>query len=206
MKKFSAVVNHVKNKLINKVYSIKKIIGILFIYYGESLIGGLHTKYRFISTIVENVHQSQDVAVRVKNYFENPLFVRFQLKVITPKNYDIDGDYFKSELALQLGCPLSDISTGIEDNTYYVDITNTAIQNLEKGCTPFMPQGYEQHKYDSLLEDAKEIVLKDKITSIPALQRKLRIGYARAARIMDELQEMGVIGKGEINKPRKLIN
>jgi len=37
------------------------------------------------------------------------------------------------------------------------------------------------------------------------LQRKLKLGYARAARIMDELEEMGVIGPHEGAKPRKVL-
>ena len=37
------------------------------------------------------------------------------------------------------------------------------------------------------------------------LQRKLKLGYARAARIMDELEEMGVIGPSEGAKPRHVL-
>ena len=41
--------------------------------------------------------------------------------------------------------------------------------------------------------------------STSMLQRKLKLGYARAARIMDELEEMGVIGASEGAKPRKVL-
>jgi S-DNA-T family DNA segregation ATPase FtsK/SpoIIIE len=37
------------------------------------------------------------------------------------------------------------------------------------------------------------------------LQRKLKLGYARAARIMDELEERGVIGQSEGAKPRRVL-
>lgn len=37
------------------------------------------------------------------------------------------------------------------------------------------------------------------------LQGKLKLGYARAARIMDELEELGVIGASEGAKPRKVL-
>ena len=60
---------------------------------------------------------------------------------------------------------------------------------------------------DDLFEDAKEIVLNTKYASTSYLQRKLKIGYNRAARIMDELENQGVIGgySGE-KKSRDIIS
>ncbi len=52
---------------------------------------------------------------------------------------------------------------------------------------------------DPLLEEAMEIVRREKRASISMLQRKMRIGYTRAARIVDRLEEMGVIGPAAAN-------
>ena len=58
---------------------------------------------------------------------------------------------------------------------------------------------------DDLIEQAIEVVVSAGQASTSNLQRRLRLGYARAARIMDELEEMGVIGPYEGAKPRKVL-
>lgn len=61
-------------------------------------------------------------------------------------------------------------------------------------------------KGDSLFEQAKEVVTAAGNASTTFLQRKLKIGYARAASLMDELEEEGVIGPAENGKPRRLLS
>jgi S-DNA-T family DNA segregation ATPase FtsK/SpoIIIE len=58
---------------------------------------------------------------------------------------------------------------------------------------------------DDLYEEAREIVVSAGKASTSYLQRKLRVGYARAARLIDMLEERGVIGPGEGAKPREVI-
>ncbi len=58
---------------------------------------------------------------------------------------------------------------------------------------------------DELYEEAREIVMQAGKASTSYLQRKLRIGYARAARLIDLLEEKGVIGPGSGAKPREVI-
>ncbi len=58
---------------------------------------------------------------------------------------------------------------------------------------------------DELFEDAAKIVLNMEQASISMLQRKLRVGYARAARIVDELESTGLIGPHEGSKPRTVL-
>ncbi len=59
--------------------------------------------------------------------------------------------------------------------------------------------------YDELLPQAAEIIFETKIASVSALQRRLKLGYARAARIVDQLEEVGVLGPFEGSKPRQII-
>jgi DNA segregation ATPase FtsK/SpoIIIE, S-DNA-T family len=58
---------------------------------------------------------------------------------------------------------------------------------------------------DDLFDDAKQAILEAKKASASFLQRKLRVGYARAARILDELEEAGIIGPSNGAKPREIL-
>lgn len=58
---------------------------------------------------------------------------------------------------------------------------------------------------DELLEEAMRIVVEYQQASISFLQRKLRVGFNRASRIMDELEERGVISEKDGSKPRQVL-
>ncbi|MES3005870.1 MAG: DNA translocase FtsK 4TM domain-containing protein [Patescibacteria group bacterium] len=58
---------------------------------------------------------------------------------------------------------------------------------------------------DDLYVEAKDIVIKAGKASTSYIQRKLRVGYARAARLMDILEERGVIGPSDGSKPREVM-
>lgn len=58
---------------------------------------------------------------------------------------------------------------------------------------------------DEMTTKAIEVVVDAGQASTSLLQRKLKLGYARAARIMDEMEEMGIIGPYEGSKPRQVL-
>jgi S-DNA-T family DNA segregation ATPase FtsK/SpoIIIE len=64
--------------------------------------------------------------------------------------------------------------------------------------------GGDEGDDDELYEEAREIVIKAGKASASYLQRKLKVGYARAARLLDMLEERGVIGPGEGAKQREV--
>jgi DNA segregation ATPase FtsK/SpoIIIE, S-DNA-T family len=63
---------------------------------------------------------------------------------------------------------------------------------------------FDSDDNDPLYEEAKRVVLEARKASASLLQRRLKVGYARAARLLDILQERGVIGPGEGAKPREV--
>ncbi len=60
-------------------------------------------------------------------------------------------------------------------------------------------------EYDELYEDAKRVILSDGKTSISYLQRKLNIGYNRAANIIDQLTESGVLSEPNSKGQREIL-
>ena len=58
---------------------------------------------------------------------------------------------------------------------------------------------------DDLYEDAKKIVIESQRVSVSQLQRRLRIGFNRAWRIVEALEKDGIIGPLRGAKPRKVL-
>ncbi|MBE6836438.1 MAG: DNA translocase FtsK [Ruminococcus sp.] len=58
---------------------------------------------------------------------------------------------------------------------------------------------------DPLFNEAVEAVLENGQASTSYLQRRLKLGYGRAARVMDEMEQMGIIGAPDGSKPRKVL-
>ncbi len=58
---------------------------------------------------------------------------------------------------------------------------------------------------DDMFRDAVQVVLQNHKASTSLLQRKLRVGYSRAARIMEEMEEQGIIGPADGARPREVL-
>lgn len=58
---------------------------------------------------------------------------------------------------------------------------------------------------DALFDDAKKIVIESGKASASLLQRRMKVGYARAARLLDELEEAGIVGPSDGAKPRDVF-
>jgi S-DNA-T family DNA segregation ATPase FtsK/SpoIIIE len=70
---------------------------------------------------------------------------------------------------------------------------------------PVVGQKVTDEEEDELFEDAVRIICRYDRASASLLQRRLSIGYARAARILDQLQSAGIVGPPEGSKPREVL-
>ena len=59
--------------------------------------------------------------------------------------------------------------------------------------------------YDELLPSAIEVVVETGMASVSMLQRRLKLGYSRAARLVDQMEEKGIVGPFEGSKPRQVL-
>lgn len=71
--------------------------------------------------------------------------------------------------------------------------------------TPKKGNGAESSGHDALFKEAVRVVCQYDRASASLLQRRLSVGYARAARILDQLEAAGVVGHGEGSKPRDVL-
>ncbi|QZY56806.1 DNA translocase FtsK [Crassaminicella profunda] len=81
------------------------------------------------------------------------------------------------------------------DNNYEEDIIEKVESNLSQ----------EEEGTDELLKDAIELVIQIQQASISMLQRRFRIGYNRAARLIDAMEERNIVGEHVGSKPRQVL-
>lgn len=85
--------------------------------------------------------------------------------------------------------------------------TNYLIASFDQMKKEDLPgEGSDSDPKDSLYEQALNIVRETNTASTTFLQRKLKIGYARAASLMDELEQKGIIGPQEGSRPRRVLS
>ncbi|TBR81532.1 cell division protein FtsK [Campylobacter novaezeelandiae] len=66
-------------------------------------------------------------------------------------------------------------------------------------------QDFDNDEFDELFEDAKRVILEDRKTSISYLQRRLKIGYNRAANIIEQLSKAGILSEPDSKGQREII-
>ena len=92
------------------------------------------------------------------------------------------------------------VKSQVEETEY----SETVLDKIEQANTPDAEKGNRELD-DELLPDAIELVVGAGQASVSMLQRRFRIGYNRAARIIDMMEERQIIGPSEGSKPRKVL-
>ena len=95
------------------------------------------------------------------------------------------------------------IANAVDDLPNELELTENAVADKNVLFDSVVDGGGEDD--DELYEDAKRAVTEAGKASTSYIQRKLRVGYSRAARLMDILEERGVIGAADGAKPRSVL-
>ena len=108
-----------------------------------------------------------------------------------------------------VACYVKEHFASTYDQAVMDDIERKAEQTGSKGSSPATASdpdpSSEELAHDEMLPDAVEVILETKQASVSLLQRRLKLGYARAARIVDEMEEMGIVGPFVGSKPRQIL-
>ena len=119
---------------------------------------------------------------------------RVQGCFITPEEIERVVDYVKQ-------------SGEAEYSQDVMDKIEQAVKEKEKGGgkSAGAPEPAGESPDDELLSAAVDVVLETGQASVSMLQRRLKLGYARAARLVDQMEERGIVGPFEGSKPRQLL-
>ncbi len=91
------------------------------------------------------------------------------------------------------------------DQDVIEEIERKAVQTGNKSAASDPEPNRDELGGDEMLPSAVEVILETKQASVSMLQRRLKLGYARAARIVDEMEEMGIVGPFQGSKPREIL-
>ena len=120
------------------------------------------------------------------------------------------------------GCFVSDgeveaVATFVKEN-YNTEYDNAIMEDIEKRASQAGSSGGKgaasaadpepndgEMGGDEMLPAAVDVILETNQASVSMLQRRLKLGYARAARIVDEMEEKGIVGPFQGSKPREIL-
>jgi S-DNA-T family DNA segregation ATPase FtsK/SpoIIIE len=119
------------------------------------------------------------------------------------------------------GCFVSDaeveaVATYVKEN-FNTDYDNAIMEDIEKRASQAAASGNKggvgaapeandaELEGDEMLPAAVDVILETNQASVSMLQRRLKLGYARAARIVDEMEEKGIVGPFQGSKPREIL-
>ncbi len=118
-----------------------------------------------------------------------------------PKPVRVQGCFVSDKEVEQVTEFIKNSGTADYDDKVLEEIERQAVS--EKGSGGSDGGGFDDS--DELLNDAVECVIEAGQASASYLQRKLKVGYARAARLIDEMESKGIVGAFEGSKPRPVI-
>ena len=125
------------------------------------------------------------------------------MPVGAPKPVRIQGTFVRDEEISRVLDFIKQSATVQYDQAMIEAMEKHAIQDGKKGASS--ADADEETGSDPMLKQAVEVVIDAGQASTSLLQRRCKLGYARAARIMDEMEQKGIIGPYEGAKPRAVL-
>lgn len=122
-----------------------------------------------------------------------------------PKPIRVQGCYLSDKEVESVVTYIKNQEQTSYDDGVMKEIDRNAAQTGSKKKDSSLTDDGEKGPADEMLPKAIEVVIEAQSASTTLLQRKLKLGYARAARIIDDLETSGIIGPYEGAKPRKVL-
>lgn len=116
---------------------------------------------------------------------------RIQGAFVSDKEVELLVEYIKSQ------------GHKAEANQEIIDYTNKAAEAEQEKDSE--DKGAPKNKVDSLLRDAVELTLASNNASASSFQRRYHIGYSRAGRLLDTMEQLGIVGPPQGSKPREIL-
>jgi S-DNA-T family DNA segregation ATPase FtsK/SpoIIIE len=125
----------------------------------------------------------------------------------TGKPVRVQGCFVSDEEVEAVASFVKDNYASVYDQGVMDDIERRAEQTGSNGkSTGIDPEpNSEELDGDEMLPDAVDVFMETGQASVSMLQRRLKLGYARAARIVDEMEEKGIVGPFQGSKPRTIL-
>ncbi|MEJ2355818.1 MAG: DNA translocase FtsK, partial [candidate division WOR-3 bacterium] len=201
------------SKTILDAKGAEKLLGngdMLFVPPDEGVAKRLHGPYitveeaRRIVSIIGLTH----LRSLIKNHFKNPDDIcalaeeEDILDVLADRTLPGAAErieQFSKQSNIRLGIDENEFTEFVEKLDYY-----PPTEEIEEFLS--IEEGIEEiGELDELYSEAKEIIIDQQTASVSLLQRKLKIGYARAGRLIDQLEKTGIVGKFKGSKPREVL-
>lgn len=148
-------------------------------YYGRALLAAFNAGYVSESLLVEGCSVRPSVAKAIIVKMEMQKFIKKGSSAI----YSINEEKIEGHLNI---------------------INSESSQQTEKE-TQLQENEEESSEWDEMLPRAIEVVVEAGYASTSLIQRRLRLGYAHAGRVIDQLEQKGIVGPHEGSKPRQVL-
>jgi S-DNA-T family DNA segregation ATPase FtsK/SpoIIIE len=112
---------------------------------------------------------------------------------------------FSEKIAKKHDIEVEKLATLFYNLEYYPPLDEQRSYETERPGGMGLSRQEMDEDLDEYFDEAREIVIRHQQASVSLLQRKLKVGYARAGRLIDQLERAGIVGPFEGSKPRKVL-